>query len=167
MRSPRQCRCTYLDLRAVLPRADDPLPLPVEAPSGEATGRPQGEGNSLQGRRRHCRWPRRLAALPKAERTCCAGRITRVEGRRKRRQLPAAPLPRSEYLGKPRHWQLQQPLWNWLLLPAAQLPPLVGEVWLDTAMPLPSQQETEEDLRTRFSSSTAWYVILAVARRPL
>lgn len=49
--------------------------------------------------------------------------------------------------------------------------PSVGEVWLDTAMPLPSHQEEEEeeeeDLHTRFSSSTAWYVIFAVARSPL
>lgn len=63
---------------------------------------------------------------------------------------------RRESLGKLRHQQLQQPL--------------VREVWLDTAMALPSPKEREEeekDLRTKFSSSTAWYVIFAVARSPL
>lgn len=65
---------------------------------------------------------------------------------------------RGHSLGKLRHQQLQQPL--------------VREVQLDTAMALPAPQESgeeeeEEDLRTRFSSSTAWYVIFAVARSPL
>lgn len=41
---------THLDLRAVLPGADDTLPLAVEAPSGQATGGPQGERHPLQGR---------------------------------------------------------------------------------------------------------------------
>ena len=66
-----------------------------------------------------------------------AGWITRVEGRRNRRWLSAAPLPRRESLGKPRHRQLQQPSWIWLLLPAAQLPHQSGKVGWAQPCPCP------------------------------
>lgn len=100
-RQEPQLRCSpHLDLRVVLPRADDSLPLPIETSSGEATGGPQGEGHSLRGKRWHCWWPLRLPALPKRVGTTWP---RWVEGRRKHWQLPAAPLPWSESLGKPKN----------------------------------------------------------------
>lgn len=104
----------------------------------------------------------RTATLSNFHPWCC-----RRRGNEEAQVAARFPAPTEPVLGTPRHRQLHQPSWSWPLSRPVGQQMLAGHSCAPALVPKQRMKRRRRYLRTRFSSSTAWYVIFAVALRPL
>lgn len=104
----------------------------------------------------------RTATLSNFHPWCC-----RRRGNEEAQVAARFPAPTEPVLGTPRHQQLHQPWWSWPLSRPVGQQMLAGHSCAPALVPKQRMKRRRRYLRTRFSSSTAWYVIFAVALRPL